>query len=202
MTATGGGSVADKFNAANKRTTLFCQIETAEGVENADAMAAIDGVDCLWVGHFDLSVSLGIPGQFDHREVQEGDDKTIGPGYEAAQEGSAAGSCPNVEQAGIDIYKRRLRLRLLLRAMSGCSRHALADGIVGTARRLQGEVERRRWLTNSASRYPATSRRQDGSPTYPDFDLGAAADRARRRDGLPRVREPARAPISLRISMR
>ncbi len=60
------GTVADKFIAANQRTTLFCQIETAEGVENADALAAIDGVDCLWVGHFDLSVSLGIPGEFDH----------------------------------------------------------------------------------------------------------------------------------------
>lgn len=61
------GSVADKFIATNKRTTLFCQIETAEGVENCDAMAAIDGVDCLWVGHFDLSVSLGIPGAFDNK---------------------------------------------------------------------------------------------------------------------------------------
>ena len=30
-------------------------------------MAAIDGVDCLWVGHFDLSVSLGIPGAFDNK---------------------------------------------------------------------------------------------------------------------------------------
>jgi 2-keto-3-deoxy-L-rhamnonate aldolase RhmA len=60
------GSVADKFVAANRRTTLFCQIETAEGVENAEAIAAVDGVDCLWVGHFDLSVSLGIPGEFDH----------------------------------------------------------------------------------------------------------------------------------------
>jgi 2-keto-3-deoxy-L-rhamnonate aldolase RhmA len=60
------GSVPEKFAAANKRSTLFCQIETAEGVENADAIAKIDGVDCLWVGHFDLSVSLGIPGEFDN----------------------------------------------------------------------------------------------------------------------------------------
>ena len=29
-------------------------------------MAAIEGVDCLWVGHFDLSVSLGIPGEKDY----------------------------------------------------------------------------------------------------------------------------------------
>lgn len=61
------GAVHDKLSAANRRTTLFCQIETAEGVENADAIAAVDGVDCLWVGHFDLSSSLGIPGEFHNK---------------------------------------------------------------------------------------------------------------------------------------
>ena len=58
------GPVVDKFVAANRRSTFFCQIETADGVENADAIAALPGVDCLWVGHFDLSVSLGVPGEF------------------------------------------------------------------------------------------------------------------------------------------
>src|SRR5262245_61621041 len=58
------GPVHEKLAAANRRTTLFCQIETAAGVENADAIAATPGVDCLWVGHFDLSVSLGVPGDF------------------------------------------------------------------------------------------------------------------------------------------
>ena len=65
------GSVAEKFTTANKRTTLFVQIETAEGVENCERMAAIEGVDCLWVGHFDLSVSLGIPGEFDNKIFTE-----------------------------------------------------------------------------------------------------------------------------------
>ena len=58
------GGVTDKFSAANKRSTIFGQIETAEGVENAEKIAALPGVDCLWVGHFDLSVSLGVPGDF------------------------------------------------------------------------------------------------------------------------------------------
>jgi 2-dehydro-3-deoxyglucarate aldolase/4-hydroxy-2-oxoheptanedioate aldolase len=60
------GPTMEKLEAANRRTTLFVQIETVEGVKNAAAIAAVDGVDCLWVGHFDLSCSLGIPGQFDH----------------------------------------------------------------------------------------------------------------------------------------
>jgi 2-keto-3-deoxy-L-rhamnonate aldolase RhmA len=62
----GSGPTAERLVAANKRTTIFAQIETGEGVENADAMAAMDGIDCLWIGHFDLSCSLGIPGDFAH----------------------------------------------------------------------------------------------------------------------------------------
>ena len=56
--------VAGALSAANDRTVVICLIETAEGAENADAIAALPGVDGLWIGHFDLSVSLGIPGEF------------------------------------------------------------------------------------------------------------------------------------------
>lgn len=97
------GAVADKFIAANKRTTLFCQIETAEGVENADALAAIDGVDCLWVGHFDLSVSLGVPGEFGHPLFKAAIDRTIAA---TRKHNKALGRLvPNV-QTGIDIYSQ------------------------------------------------------------------------------------------------
>ena len=71
---------ADAMADANARTTLFCLIETAEGVDNVDAIAAVDGVDCLWIGHFDLSQSLGIPGQFDHPEFLAAVDKVVAAG--------------------------------------------------------------------------------------------------------------------------
>ncbi len=60
------GPAAAKLRAANRRTALATLIETAEGIENVDAIAAVRGVDCLWIGHFDLSSSLGIPGEFDN----------------------------------------------------------------------------------------------------------------------------------------
>lgn len=95
------GTVADKFVATNKRTTLFCQIETADGVKNADAIAAVDGVDCLWVGHFDLSVSLGIPGEFEHKDFKRAIDRTVAA---ARKRNKALGRLvPNVE-TGIAIY--------------------------------------------------------------------------------------------------
>lgn len=95
------GAVTDKFTSANSRTTLFCQIETAEGVENVDAIAAIDGVDALWVGHFDLSVSLGVPGDFEHSAFKDAIEKTIAA---AKRHNKALGRLvPTVEQ-GIDLY--------------------------------------------------------------------------------------------------
>lgn len=64
------GPVHKKLRDANKRSTFVALIETAEGIENADEIAAIKDVDLMWIGHFDLSVSMGIPGQFDHPEFK------------------------------------------------------------------------------------------------------------------------------------
>lgn len=73
----GGVPVASRLKSANDRTTLFALIETREGVENVDAIAATPGVDCLWVGHFDLTSSLGIPGEFDHPDYRGALDRII-----------------------------------------------------------------------------------------------------------------------------
>ena len=64
------GPVLKKLRDANKRSTIFAQIESPDGVANADDIAAVKGIDCLWIGHFDLSASMGIPGQFDHPEFK------------------------------------------------------------------------------------------------------------------------------------
>jgi 2-keto-3-deoxy-L-rhamnonate aldolase RhmA len=50
---------------------VICQIETREGVDNVDAIAGVDGVDMLFIGPFDLSASLGYPGEPDHVEVRK-----------------------------------------------------------------------------------------------------------------------------------
>ena len=59
------GSVADKIAVARRRTQVIVQIETPRGAEAADAIAAVDGVDVLWLGHFDMTNFMGIPGQFE-----------------------------------------------------------------------------------------------------------------------------------------
>jgi 2-keto-3-deoxy-L-rhamnonate aldolase RhmA len=66
----GGGDIVAKMEAANREVLLIAQIETAAGVRNVDEIAAVPGIDVLWIGHFDLTNSLGIPGQFEHADFR------------------------------------------------------------------------------------------------------------------------------------
>ncbi|MHC1550271.1 HpcH/HpaI aldolase family protein [Phyllobacterium sp. K27] len=54
-----GYQIADYLDHANERTVLALQIETAEGLANADSIAAVDGVDIVFIGPGDLAVSIG-----------------------------------------------------------------------------------------------------------------------------------------------
>ena len=49
---------------ANENLVNIIQIETKIGLENVEKIASIKDVDCLWVGHFDLTNFLGVPGDF------------------------------------------------------------------------------------------------------------------------------------------
>lgn len=50
---------------ANEETLLLVQIETAAGLEAVEEIAAVGGIDVLWIGGYDLTASLGIAGRFD-----------------------------------------------------------------------------------------------------------------------------------------
>jgi 2-keto-3-deoxy-L-rhamnonate aldolase RhmA len=88
------GSVTDKIAAAHARTLVICLVETAIGIENVDAIAAVPGVDVVWLGHFDLTNFLGIPGEFSHPRYLKAVDELVGacerhgkaPGFMAADD--------------------------------------------------------------------------------------------------------------------
>lgn len=65
------GDLKPKLDAEDRATTMIALIETKLGVDNAEAIAAVDGVDCLYLGHVDLSADLGIAGQFDDPRLLE-----------------------------------------------------------------------------------------------------------------------------------
>lgn len=58
--------MAEFTERANRETMVAVQIETAQAVDEVDAIAAIDGVDMLFVGPSDLSQALGVIGDFTH----------------------------------------------------------------------------------------------------------------------------------------
>src|SRR5215813_5720491 len=72
----------------NREIPLLAQIETVAGLAAVDEIAAVDGIDVLWVGHYDLTNSMGIPGQFDHPDYLAALDTVAGA---AKAHGKAAG---------------------------------------------------------------------------------------------------------------
>ncbi|TKX81878.1 HpcH/HpaI aldolase/citrate lyase family protein [Halorubrum sp. SD626R] len=54
----------------NEDVVLVVQVEGERGVENIEDILAIDGIDAVFLGPYDLSQSLGIPGQVTHERVE------------------------------------------------------------------------------------------------------------------------------------
>lgn len=70
-------SAAELMRCADLATTVHILIESAEGVRNADAIAAIDGVDILHVGMNDLSVDLGHVDHLRHADMLDACKRVI-----------------------------------------------------------------------------------------------------------------------------
>ena len=57
------------FAKANQDTVVIIQVETARAFENLEEIISVPGVDVAWIGHYDLTVSMGFPAQFDHPKL-------------------------------------------------------------------------------------------------------------------------------------
>lgn len=101
-----GGDIVAKMQSANEEQLIIAQIETAQGVANVESIGAVDGIDVLWIGHFDLTSSLGIPGQFDHPEFQASVDRVVSV---ATQYGKAAGFMASSVEETQALVKRGFR---------------------------------------------------------------------------------------------
>lgn len=66
-----GASFRSYVEASKDSLLGVLQIETVDAVRNVDEIAAVDGADVLFIGPLDLSMSLGILGQFDHPDFED-----------------------------------------------------------------------------------------------------------------------------------
>ena len=120
-----GGDVATKIREANDHTLLIAQIETVRGLDNIEQIAQVDGIDVLWIGQYDLSISLGIPGQFGHPDFLSAVERVI----------AATSACNKV--AGfmpLDVEETQLRIEQGFRCIAyggdlWLYQNALANGL-------------------------------------------------------------------------
>jgi 4-hydroxy-2-oxoheptanedioate aldolase len=89
--------MADYIAQANAQTFVLIQMEEPKALEQADAIAALPGVDMIMLGPADFSVLTGIPGQFDHPSI----DAAIRAISRAAKNAGKqwASTCGSLEQA-------------------------------------------------------------------------------------------------------
>jgi 2-dehydro-3-deoxyglucarate aldolase len=82
-----GQTFDDYMRRANAETLLVVQIEHIDAVTNIDEILAVPGIDATFIGPYDLSSSMGIPGQLSHPDVvaarQRVLDATIAKGLTA-----------------------------------------------------------------------------------------------------------------------
>lgn len=76
-----GSDAATFMKHQNELTLAIAQIETAEAIDNIDAIASVEGIDVLLIGPNDLAISLGVPGDI----MGELNQKAIGKVADAAE---------------------------------------------------------------------------------------------------------------------
>lgn len=59
------------FKSANDETMIIAHIEGVEGINNLNEILSVSGIDVIFIGPYDLSQSLGIPGEVNHSLVVE-----------------------------------------------------------------------------------------------------------------------------------
>jgi len=70
-----GLKLAEYADKANDNLLVMCQVESVKTVDNIEVIGAVDGIDVLFIGPFDLSASMGKPGQFDDPAVADALDR-------------------------------------------------------------------------------------------------------------------------------
>lgn len=96
-------TLADYIPEANSGVVCVIQIESRAGVDQVDAIAAVTGVDSLFVGLSDLSVDLGCPAQYAHPDVEAALDRVLAAGRD---HGVAVG-IPIADLSRAADYRRR-----------------------------------------------------------------------------------------------
>ena len=98
-----GAKMLDYGATANSEIMVMIQVETMEAVEQIDAIAAVPGVDLVFVGPGDLSHLLGVTGQLHHPQIQEIGKQVIS----ACRENSVPAGILALEEDTLNYWKQQ-----------------------------------------------------------------------------------------------
>jgi 2-dehydro-3-deoxyglucarate aldolase len=90
------------MRCANRDSLLMLQIEHIDAVNNIEEILSVEGIDGTYIGPYDLSCSMGLPGQLNHPEVEAAKKRVL----EATK---ACGLAPGIHLVHPEAARRELR---------------------------------------------------------------------------------------------
>ncbi len=98
---------AEFFPQANEDIPVVIQVETVKAFENLEEIVSVPGVDVAWIGHYDLTVSMGIPAQFDHPRLMQAMDDLV---ETCKRHGVAPGFLPPTQESAAHWISKGFRM--------------------------------------------------------------------------------------------
>ena len=95
------------FAQINEEIVVILLLETAEALENLDDILSVPGIDVAWMGHYDLTVSMGIPAQFEHPRFLSAMDSLVAS---CQRYGIAPGFLPPTPEAATHWISKGFRM--------------------------------------------------------------------------------------------
>ena len=150
------GDIRAKMKSANEEQLLVALIETEQGLQNVEMIAGVEGIDVLAIGHFDLTNSMGIPGEFTHPKYLAAVDRVLDV---TDRHGKAAGLAVATVEEGCSQLARGFRYLVYsvdLRIYKNALRQAVS------AIRASCDAAAADTWSNERSPHPLQSQRQEG----------------------------------------
>jgi 2-keto-3-deoxy-L-rhamnonate aldolase RhmA len=100
-------AAAEFFAQSNEEISVIIQVETAKAFENLESIVSVPGVDVIWIGHYDLTVSMGFPAQFDHPRLLRAMDELV---TACRKHGVAPGFLPPTQESAAHWIDKGFRM--------------------------------------------------------------------------------------------
>lgn len=84
-------SIAESIEIVNENILVGTMLETQEGIDNVEEIAAVEGVDVLFIGTQDLSIDMGIPGELNHDRIHQAYERMIAAALKNAKSAGMGG---------------------------------------------------------------------------------------------------------------